>query len=241
MDAVVTIITRATGKWDDAYRRQVGADIINELLDEPREALTPPPQSIDPLFPLVRAALELIDALLTLDQIQVLAQRKPNTRKVRHEHYFSIIRTAYWNQVYIVHERLKRFYRMTVRQFGKLPQIGDVEKSVLSSGRAKKDRSPTLFDRILLARNEHVHSSTLKDTHVHRIEILELWAKQDLFKSIAPDFGRQLRTARRKARASLDQQLKATGTVVHEAVAVALAVLVPPLEDAIQTTAIPER
>jgi hypothetical protein len=210
------------------------------LLDQPRKPLQVADGPFHPFFPPLRAVTELLDILLTLDQIEHLARKKPATAKVRHEHYYGVLRTSYWSYVYMVHERLRRLCKLFTQAFGDNADVLRLHQSVFRTGRPKKGKPLSLFDHVLSQRNEHVHKELVKSPRLRNLEFVEFSASERLFgdDDLLNDLLRKrVLRSRKLARDDLLKSMKQTNDLVHMGVVAVLQVIVPALEREIKRVA----
>lgn len=148
--------------------------------------------------------MEVIGSYEALRGVEVYLSRLPFTRAgIAPSKYIRFQIESFFNEMYILYERMKKFTIRIGREFRKDPGAAPVDERV----KYVLDEINRIFEPLLELRNTHVHEERYDDAELNRLELLEMLAKKD-----PKTFEPHIRRATRAAHANALKFVKNTNT-----------------------------
>jgi len=120
--------------------------------------------------------MEVIGSYEALRGVEVYLSRLPFTRAgIVPSKYIRFQIESFFNEMYILYERMKKFTVKIGREFRKDPGAAPVDERV----KYVLGEINRIFESLLQLRGKHVHEERYDDAELNRLEVLEMLAKKD--------------------------------------------------------------
>jgi len=150
--------------------------------------------------------MEVIGSYEALRGVEVYLSRLPFTRAgIAPSRYIRLQIESYFNEMYILYERMKKFTIKIGREVRKDPGAAPVDERV----KYVLGEINRIFKPLLQLRGRHVHEERYDDAELTRLELLEMLAKKD-----RNTFVPHMRRATRAAHANALKFVKDTNTLL---------------------------
>ena len=175
----------------EAMMQSLGADIFGEGADQLVPMRNPAPDDVFINFLRAHFA-EISDSLANLETVQFFLKRySRSATNVPPSTYVRYHVEAYFNEIYLLHNRLRNFFTRLKRAYRNAAAHDAIGKVTTKLDEAARNS----FAGIVRTRGGHVHQSCFEDAALRRLSLLDLLAK-----SGDPEFARMYREAQRDVR-----------------------------------------
>ena len=151
---------------------------------------------------------EVLESYEAMRNVEVYLGRYPfSWARIGPSAYIRFHLESYFNEMYILQERMKAFTRRLGREFRKDPGVAPVDDRV----KYVIDEVTQLFEPLHQLRGQHVHRTRYDEPELRRLSVLEMVAEADREK-----FQPLLRRVARAARANILTFVKTTNAAVSD-------------------------
>ncbi len=194
---------------DDKSRQAILRDNIrSKIFDAPQQIIestnrSPEEESLLKIF---NGFLEIREAFDVMSDIPVYLQKPfPKVRKISKPRYLRYHVANYFNEIYILRERLKSYKKIVIRLTRKIKQKPDL------SSICRTDEIIAILDKPVDLRGEHVHRKRLTNEEFEKLDFLEIISGEESL-----PFEEMLDSQALRYKAEWVEVLKANNSVIKQ-------------------------